>query len=280
MMQRILLSLIIIVVCCGTMVIFSSEYATDITFPQSGGNTGVFEVGEELVYNVRYGFISLGKIVVTINGKKPNSNNDGGIVYQGRAEIASYSGVPFVSLHHIYTSEMTPRFYSTWFQSLEKNRNDWNVMRFHFDYDRMEVLVEEGLQGTEEVTDTLEIDNYYQDGLSLFYFARGFIGQNTNLTIPTLVNKDVVTTDFLFNGDSMSRRLKAVDYPVDVIELTGRANFSGVFGMTGAFRGWFTNDEAAIPIEAKLRVLIGNVTVELIEWNRPGWNPPKYTSNN
>lgn len=152
-------------------------------------------------------------------------------------------------------------------------------MRLYFDYDHMKVLVEEGVPGNEELTDTLEIDNYFQDGLSLFYFARGFIGTDENRTIPTLVNKDVVSTDFVFNGERTSRKSKVVDYPVEVIELTGSANFSGIFGMTGAFRGWFTNDYAAIPIEAKLRVLIGNVTIELIEWNRSGWTPPKYANN-
>jgi hypothetical protein len=153
-------------------------------------------------------------------------------------------------------------------------------MRLNFDYDHMHVLVEEGLEGSVELTDTLEIDSFCQDGLSLFYFARGFLGIDENLTIPTLVNKDVVTTDFVFNGGRSKIKSKVVDYPIDVIELRGRANFSGIYGMTGAFRGWFTNDVAAIPIEAKLRVLIGNVTVELIEWNRPEWNPPRYTNSN
>ncbi len=275
-MGRIFLIAICIIALVTSAAVISSEPDATVTFPQSNGNAHVFKIGEGLVYNVRYGFISLGKITVTVTGSKETSN---GTLYQATADIASYSGVPFVSLHHIYSSEMTPRFYSMWFESLERNKDEWDVMRFNFDYDRMRVLVEEGLQGNEELTDTLEIDNYYQDGLSLFYFARGFIGTDENITIPTLVNKDVVTTDFVFNGARTSRKSKGVDYPVDVIELRGRANFSGIFGMTGAFRGWFSNDDAAIPIEAKLRVLIGNVTVELIEWNRPGWNPPGYASN-
>ncbi len=271
----ILLNTVLITVLWGAAILISSEPESRVAFPQTGGNPGVFVIGEELVYNVRYGFISLGKITVTITDANESGN---GTLYRAKANIASYSGVPFVSLHHIYHSEMTPSFYSIWFESLEKNRDTWDVMRFNFDYDHMSVLVEEGTQGKEEITDTLEIDNFFQDGLSLFYFARGFIGTDENITIPTLINKEVVTTDFIFNGERGSKKSKAVDYPVEVIELSGRANYSGIFGMTGAFRGWFTNDEAAIPIEAKLRVLIGNVTVELIEWNRPGWNPPKYAN--
>jgi hypothetical protein len=275
-MRRILISAIVLVLLGTASSPYSGETDIDLLFNGNTGNRKVFEIGEELVYNVRYGFISLGKITVTITGVKETSN---GPLYQATADIASYSGVPFVSLHHIYSTEMNPSFYSMWFQSLEKNKDRWDLMRLHFDYDHMKVLVEEGLIGNEELTDTLEIDNYFQDGLSLFYFARGFIGTDENLTIPTLVNKDVVTTDFIFNGERTSRKSKVVDYPVEVIELTGRANFSGVFGMTGAFRGWFSNDYASIPIEAKLRVLIGNVTVELIEWSRSGWTPPKYAND-
>jgi hypothetical protein len=276
-MWRIAFGSFCIAVLWGVTLLLSSERTAEIAYPRVNGNTDVFIVGEELVYNVRYGFISLGKITVTITGTDVTEN---GTAYQAKANIASYAGVPFVSLHHIYSTKMTTDFYSLWFESLEKKRNDWDVMRLNFDYTNMHVLVEEGLEGSVELTDTLEIDSFCQDGLSLFYFARGFVGIDENLTIPTLVNKDLVTTDFDFNGGRSSIKSKVVDYPIDVIELRGRANFSGIYGMNGAFRGWFTNDDAAIPIEAKLRVLIGNVTVELIEWNRPAWNPPRYTNSN
>jgi hypothetical protein len=242
----------------------------------SAGNPGVFAVGETLVYNVRYGFISLGRIVVTITDVVETPE---GPMYRANADISSYSGVPFVSLHHKYATNMASGFYSLWFESQERQKNTWDVMRFNFDYDRMQVVVEEGGEDTVAVSDTLEIDTYYQDGLSLFYFARGYVGSDREMTTPTLINRDVVTTDFMFNGGRTSRKSKVTDYRVDVLEFSGRANFSGIFGMTGAFRGWFTNDEAAVPIEAKLRVLIGNVTVELIEWNRSGWEPPRYTSS-
>ncbi len=245
----------------------------------NGGNQGIFQIGEELRYNVRYGFISLGSVIVTITDVV---ETDTGVEYRALADIRSYSGVPFVSLHHIYKTQMSTLFFSNRFESFEKDKNRWLVMRYAFDYDSMRVVIEQGEQASDTTineTDTLEIGDFYQDGLSLFYFARGFVDSGDTMSVPTLVNKDVVTTDFLFHRRYTSRKSKVTDYPVDVIEFSGHANFSGVFGMTGAFRGWFTNDEASIPIEAKLRVLIGNVTIELVEWNRPGWNPPRYTNN-
>jgi hypothetical protein len=244
-----------------------------------GGNSDVFVIGEQLKYNVRYGFISLGSITVTVYD---TVHTPDGTDYLARADIRSYSGVPFVNLHHIYSTQMSPIFFSNRFEGLEKSKNQWLLMRYMFEYDSMRVIIEEGAQASDihiNEVDTLSIDGYYQDGLSLFYFARGYVATDTNPTIPTLVNKDIVTTEFRFNEKHTSRKIKKVDYPVDVVEFSGKANFSGIFGMTGAFRGWFSRDTAAIPVEAKLRVLIGNITVELIEWTRPDWIPPRYTND-
>jgi hypothetical protein len=63
---------------------------------------------------------------------------------------------------------------------------------------------------------------------------------------------------------------------VDVVHFEGRADFEGIFGMTGDFEGWFSNDEARVPILAKMKVIIGNIRIELTKWNREGWKPPKF----
>ena len=57
--------------------------------------------------------------------------------------------------------------------------------------------------------------------------------------------------------------------------MDGKANFIGVFGLTGGFRGWFSDDAERVPIIAKLNVLVGSVTLELKEWKHGNWNPPK-----
>ena len=60
------------------------------------------------------------------------------------------------------------------------------------------------------------------------------------------------------------------------MRLDGSTDFISVFGLTGYFEGWFSNDEASIPIVAKMKVIIGNVTLKLKSWKRAGWNPPKH----
>jgi hypothetical protein len=72
-----------------------------------------------------------------------------------------------------------------------------------------------------------------------------------------------------------STEIDAVKYPVETIEFDGRADFVGIFGLTGGFSGWFSNDEAAVPIIAKMKVILGSIRLELVKWNRPGWVPPR-----
>ena len=47
-----------------------------------------------------------------------------------------------------------------------------------------------------------------------------------------------------------------------------------IFGLTGVFEGWFSDDAASVPISAKMHVLIGSVRIELLRWKRSNWTPP------
>jgi len=49
-----------------------------------------------------------------------------------------------------------------------------------------------------------------------------------------------------------------------------------VFGLTGGFSGQFSNDNARIPIIARMNVILGSIKVELKSWKREGWRPPKF----
>ena len=70
--------------------------------------------------------------------------------------------------------------------------------------------------------------------------------------------------------------IDAVDYDISCVRLDGETEFRGIFGLTGYFEGWFSNDQQAVPIVAKMEVLIGSITLELEHWKKKGWMPPKY----
>jgi len=228
--------------------------------------------GEELVYNVRYGFIDLGQVrIKTLDRVRTPTY----AAYHGKALIDSYEGVPFVDLHATYESLVDSAFYSRKFIGRTKGGNVWQFAHYTFEYEKNRILVEAGKHDTiVEKRDTIEVTTPYQDGLSLFFHARDQLFAGKGMNIPTVIKEEKVNTYIDFKNKRTSVRVDAIDFPVDVIEFDGIAEFVGIFGLTGDFEGWFSNDEARVPILATMKVIIGSITIELMAWNRPGWTPP------
>jgi hypothetical protein len=239
-----------------------------------GGPGGFdFSEGEELVYNVRYAFFNLGQIrIKTVSKTMP----DGRPSVLTRAFIDSYRGIPFVDLHAIFESAIDEQMFSRRFMGRIKQDNIWDFSRYEFQYDRNRVIVEMGERDTVVAKrETIAVKSPYQDGLSLFFLARDGLFSGKRVDAPTMIKEKQVNTVIAFSDKRTSVEIDAVEYPVDVAQFDGTMEFTGIFGLTGDFEGWFSNDEARIPILAKMKVLIGSVTIELMDWKRPGWVPPR-----
>lgn len=239
-------------------------------------DTTLFRVGEDLVYNVSYASVNLGQVRIRLLEK---TTADGRTVYRAQANIDSYKGVPFVDLHAVYDDLMDQSIFSSWFRSRLREDHGWDTVYYNYDYPGKSIFVANrpAPGGARPVNDTLKVDSYYQDGLSLFFFARREVLEKHQLTVPTIVNEKLGTTSFDFLAEKQEVEIDAVEYPVDVKYFRGEAGFVGIFGLTGAFEGWFSNDEARVPVLAKMKVLIGSVRIELMQWKRDGWVPPKYS---
>ncbi len=233
------------------------------------------EVGEELTYVVSYTFIKLGEIKIIVKNKKVI---DGKIYYSTIAYMDSYSGIPFVSLHMIYQSTLNPQYYSEFFRGIVKKDEYTTFTDYTFDYPKSIIKIKKGkIQPYQLWTDsTTTAKKEYQDGLSILYFARMFSGSGKSINVPCFVNekKEYTTINSYTQVSGVS--IDAVNYDIACVKIDGNMNFISVFGLTGYFEGWFSNDDAAIPIVAKLKVIIGNVKVELKSWKREGWTPPKF----
>ena len=76
-------------------------------------NTGVFLVGEELIYEVSYLGIGIGKVRI----KTTKVHNDKfGTSYSTIAYMDSYEGIPFVNLHQTYESKVHEDYYFLYFR--------------------------------------------------------------------------------------------------------------------------------------------------------------------
>jgi len=259
------------------LTISSFTARTDIPAPDDGNAppSHVISDGEELVYNVRYGFIDLGQVRITTG---QTSREQGKTVYRGDAVIQSYKGVPFVDLHAVYASNFDSLGFSRHFLGKSQEDDAWSFSEYFFQYEQGRVVMQIGSRdNVVERRDTLPLETGYHDGLSLFFYAREKLFSGKKVSIPTLVKEQKGKTLIDFKVERSVLESDFIEYPVDVIGFDGTAGFVGIFGLTGDFEGWFSNDEARVPVKANMKVIIGSVTIELVSWKRRDWSPPRAT---
>ncbi len=256
----------------------SSSVPTSWQAEGSTGSDRVFQTGEELIYNVSYASFDIGQVRITMEAE---SLLDGKKIYRAVAHIDSYKGIPFVDLHAVYRTTISGDIHSLNFRSRTKKDAQWQQFDYNFDYPAHRISIQHFPYGSTNVDkrDTLRADTVYQDGLSLFYFARTKLHSQRTFKIPTLVSEAKGTTTIEFRGDSVHEEIDAVKYPIDLVHFEGEAGFVGIFGLTGGFEGSFSNDDACVPVVAKMKVLIGSVRIELMKWRRIGWEPPRAQEN-
>jgi hypothetical protein len=250
-------------------------FAAHTAFPVAGPvlpGSAVARDGEDYVYEVSWTWFKLGTIRV-------QTLADG----KAEAHIDSYPNVPFVDLHSIHYTRMDSLMYSRASWSIEKKDDHWEGLDYRYDLPQDRIYVEDiatrapGDSITKRtVKDTLTLPSaHFVDGLSIAYFPRRYVQTSESLHIPTVLYGKLGTTTFNFSGKHTTESIDALDDPVKVVEFTGSTTAVGIYGMTGEFTGWFSDDSAAVPIKGKLKVLVGSVTVQLVKWNRPGWRPPQ-----
>jgi hypothetical protein len=230
--------------------------------------------GEELLYEVDFLGIKLGSIkIVTENVE----NYEGKEVYKAKAYIDSYEGIPFVDLHTIYQSwfDKSVSFTYRFVSNTKQSDNSWDYQEINPDYKTNKYRLSKYLKNNCYFNETFELKQKANDGLSIFFLARKYTKLNRTITVPTIMDKNVDYTILTFRSKIESSTISAVPYPIRTIYFNGEGKWKGVYGLSGYFEGWFSDDDARIPIRAKMNVYVGNINIELKSWIRPGWTPPK-----
>jgi len=231
-----------------------------------------FSIGEEFTYLVKYAFINIGELKTKIFAKE---TINGKTIYKSAVQIDSYEGLPFVNIHQYYESWFDSTSFPIYFQAYLYSEKDTHYVKYFFKEDKMVQVLRGKLNVKITSVDTIvSLDKKYLDGLSLLYFARNNFNKRYTIIAPCFVNEDTTSTLITYHLDKEEVEIDNADYDIDCVMLDGRTNFTGIFGLTGEFEGWFSNDIYRIPIQAKLHVLIGSVNVELIHWKKKNWKPP------
>lgn len=233
----------------------------------------VFVEKEELNYVVSYGFIELGEVKIKISSV---SQKNGTKHITASCDMKSYSGIPLVELDSRFESDMIYSggvLYSKEFRAVDRKKEGIVEIRYVFEYDSGYVSVKKKFRGITEIDKNIEFDRNlrFQDGLSLFYLSRLNSFETKSRQIPVFMNESEATVNYYFSAVPEEVDLDEIGVEVNSIKCSGTANFVGVFGLTGEFAGWFSNDYARVPVMAKMNVIIGNVTLELESYVRKGW---------
>jgi hypothetical protein len=245
-------------------------------FCNSFAQQKVLEVGEELTYKVYYGFIKLGEVRFKVSSYDASSKK-----YTATAELKNYEALPMIKINYFFESTMISKgdsIYSRRFYSSEFKEKDINHIDYTFDYDNGIIIAknDKNFQNEEINKIVIDVKKRFQDGLSLFFDARIHSLVNKNYIVPVYINgqESSVNYSFNMNKDVVSSDLKS--YDMSAIKIIGTAHFKGVFGLTGEFIGWLSDDDARVPLKAKFNVSIGSVTLELTSYKKKLWSPPVY----
>lgn len=230
-------------------------------------------VGEDLTYVVKYAFLNLGEVRFRVLEQTKINNTP---VYKTIANIDSYPDLPFVSLHQIYESYIDSSIFPKKFLA-KIYGGDTVIVDYNF-IGKSEIDIKKGKLGSSKfwLDTTVYLDKRTQDGLSILYFTRMNFGKNQNLVVPCFVNEKEEEATLNFYNDSVPVSIDSVDYEIDCLYLDGYTDFVSVYGLTGNFEGWFSNDIYSVPIRARMNVIIGSINLELIKWNEKIWNPPLF----
>lgn len=230
--------------------------------------------GEEMVYRVSYLNFTLGTIRTVTEGF---TVRNGERVAKVKVFIKSSPSIPFVSLNSIYESWMdTSITYSRHFTAnTEVDDGKWEFDQYVLNYPERSLVMDKFRDKQKIGSKSYTIAKKYNDGSSILYAARSLVSAKKTIRLPTIIMDDTVNTVVNCRGAKSSVEIDAVKYPVKTLYLDGIANWTGIYGLSGNFEGWFSDDVARVPIKAKMKVYVGSVTIELQSWKRGSWQPPR-----
>jgi len=235
---------------------------------------GIFAPGERLQYKVKWLFFRLGTIVVTTE-RLPDTVGK----YLATIILDSNPDLFFISIHNRYEAVVNVEpVRCDLLRAMEVDGSDTLVTGYVFVDSLKRIYMHQRLLPADSLirTEVRDIVNRFFDGASLFFFARTMIHHDSTIAVPTLVEFDMFQTHMTFTRIPVLASIGALDDPIETLEVSGRAEFEGKTfgGFSGDFKGWFSNDHAAVPIRAEMSITLGTVDVELEQWSRPGWTPP------
>lgn len=216
-----------------------------------------FTVGERLVFDVGYGFVTAGEAYMEVSGYDFHNSRK---CYRIQFEVRS---LPFFSVfykvedHYLTVMDVEGLFPWRFEQRIREGtyRRDFSA---EFDHLNEVAVTTEG---------TFPIPRYVHDIVSAFYFTRtlDFSGFEPGQSI-LLHNFYKDTT---YDLPVRFRGKQIVDVPAgrfSCIVIEPLVREGGLFKSDGRIIMWLTDDEKKIPVKVSSRIIIGSISAELREY--------------
>ncbi|MCX6147623.1 MAG: DUF3108 domain-containing protein [Candidatus Kapabacteria bacterium] len=262
------LNLLFAIICISILFFAPNSFS----IPEN--NDKLMQHGEYLEYEVSFMGAKIGLIKLNISNKELINEV---LAYKVNAIIKSYDQLPFINLCVKCESLVDPSLsYSQKFVSNTKiSDNSWTQQTLNFDYLNQKYKFTKYKDKKIEFDYNANTQKKWNDGFSLFYLSRKYLNYKKTIKVPTIIDKDTCFTTINFLGKKETVKIENINYPIRTVYFNGLADWEGLYGLKGNFEGWFSDDESAVPILAKMNVYVGKVNIELKKWNRSGWIPPR-----
>ena len=217
-----------------------------------------FEPGERLVYTIAWFNIPAGTTVMDVTEGPAIKDRP------GYRLITSAKTNKFVSSFYPVDSRVESIIdpVSLWPQHLlfkrreGKRKNDFDVT--FYQTEGKVVSIKDG------VTETIQIPQGSQDGLSCLYYLRSFpkLVPGTSVFMDVHHDRKNYRLEIRIEG---VEKMKAPWGEVETLRILAVMPFKGIFLNEGNIRVWVTNDARRIPVLMRAKVVVGAVTATLTE---------------
>jgi hypothetical protein len=221
-------------------------------------NNSAFNVGEKLTFDIKYGFVTAGRAVMSIpavryvNGRK---------TYETRVDASSASGFDWIfKVRDRYETFMDVEGIFPW--RFEQHVREGNYSKDYNAYFDPEALTAESSDGK-----TYKIPQYVHDIVSAFYYIRTLDMTHTR-------KGDVVHLQNFFDGKTNPLDVRVLGHQkmeteagtFNCVVIEPMVVEGGLFKSEGSIKIWLTDDDNHMPVRMASKILIGEIVAELTNY--------------
>jgi len=226
-----------------------------------------WRTGETLTYKVKWAFVRLGTITLTITD---STMLDTIPVHHIKFFIHSNPMLFFVNMNSAFDCYLDNKFRPIKYIASETDHGikKWAVYHFYYADSIFTIAFHNAKDSSKIRHVVLPLKQNVYDGISLVFYARSHIQEKRSEDVTAFWEDRLGKVTLNFKGKAKAIKIEAWPEEIPTYYIDGTFHLKGIAGVTGPFKGWFARDGQRPPLKAYLKVFVGNVVAELIEWKR------------